>query len=110
MADTANALSVAIVGGGVGGLTAAITLRQQGHRVTVIEQKQQYLDSNGGGGLSLSLNAIQCLLRLGIDEDLNRIAEQSAQWLIRRHSDGAELSRTPADRWLVVPALFRMSD
>jgi len=28
-------LSVLIVGGGIGGFTAAIALRQQGHRVTV---------------------------------------------------------------------------
>lgn len=33
--DASGALEVAIVGAGIGGLTAAIALRRAGHRVTV---------------------------------------------------------------------------
>lgn len=35
MADENSPLSVIIVGGGIGGLTAAIALRRQGHHVQV---------------------------------------------------------------------------
>lgn len=35
MADEIQSLNVIIVGGGIGGLTAAIALRRQGHHVQV---------------------------------------------------------------------------
>lgn len=35
MGSTANALRVLVAGGGIGGLTAAVALRQQGHDVEV---------------------------------------------------------------------------
>ena len=37
-----NALNIGIVGGGVGGLAAAIALQKFGHRVTVFEQASRY--------------------------------------------------------------------
>ncbi|POS81106.1 salicylate hydroxylase [Diaporthe helianthi] len=40
MASTANALRVLVAGGGIGGLTAAVALRQRGHDVDVFEKSR----------------------------------------------------------------------
>lgn len=70
MPVTPSNFSIAVVGGGIGGLVAAISLRQCGHNITVLENKQQYHESvgggggGGGGGVTLSWNAVRCLLRL----------------------------------------------
>jgi 2-polyprenyl-6-methoxyphenol hydroxylase-like FAD-dependent oxidoreductase len=47
-------LEVAIVGAGIGGLAAAIRLRQLGHRVTLLEQARQILPV--GAGIQLAPN------------------------------------------------------
>ncbi|MGG6499095.1 UNVERIFIED_CONTAM: FAD-dependent oxidoreductase, partial [Bacteroidetes bacterium 56_B9] len=52
-------LTVLIIGGGIGGLVAAISLAQDGHDVTVIEHKSRYDIDGGesGQGLCLTVNA-----------------------------------------------------
>lgn len=56
---------VGIVGGGIGGLTAAIALRARGFRVTVFERSER----RGSEGVALLLwsNAMRALAGLGID-------------------------------------------
>ena len=44
-------LSVAVVGGSLGGLTAACLLRDAGHRVAVFERSSRELDERGAGVL-----------------------------------------------------------
>ena len=51
--EKARPLSVAIAGGGVGGLTTALTLLKAGHDVTIYEKTQAF--ARWGAGLSLSL-------------------------------------------------------
>ena len=112
MSGTPNNFSIAIVGGGIGGLVAAISLRQRGHNITVVEQKQQYHDLTGdGGGVTLSWNAVRCLLRLGIEEDLKQIAEETPYYVVRRHSDGSEVSRSSMEkRFVSLLHPLRLSD
>jgi 2-polyprenyl-6-methoxyphenol hydroxylase-like FAD-dependent oxidoreductase len=55
-----------IVGGGIGGLCAAIALRQIGVDVTVYEKVNELSDV--GAGLTLWANAIKALRRLGLAE------------------------------------------
>ena len=112
MSGAPNNFSIAIVGGGIGGLVAAISLRQRGHNITVVEHKQQYHESAGGrGGVTLSWNAVRCLLRLGIEEELKHIAEETPYHVVRRHSDGSEVSRTNTEKRfvLLLPSL-RLGD
>lgn len=52
-------LSIGICGGGVGGLAAAIALRNAGHRVTVIEQAALF--GRVGADINLTPNAVRAL-------------------------------------------------
>jgi 2-polyprenyl-6-methoxyphenol hydroxylase-like FAD-dependent oxidoreductase len=62
-----------IVGGGIGGLSAAIALRQAGHDVIVLERAER-LDPIGAG-ISLFGNAMRGLGRLGVRD---AVAERGA--------------------------------
>lgn len=54
-----------VVGGGIGGLGAAIGLHRIGWTVTVLEQAPEFGDV--GAGISLWPNALRCLDELGVD-------------------------------------------
>jgi 2-polyprenyl-6-methoxyphenol hydroxylase-like FAD-dependent oxidoreductase len=59
-------LEIAIAGGGIAGLTAAIALRQRGHEVRLYEKAAAFAEV--GGGLSLWPNALAALERLGLEQ------------------------------------------
>ena len=63
-----KSLDVSIVGAGIGGLTAALTLKKSGHNPTIYEKSE--LLSELGAGVQLSPNANRVLKYLGIMEDL----------------------------------------
>lgn len=54
-----------VVGGGIGGLSAAAGLHRIGWTVTVLEQADEFGDV--GAGISLWPNALRCLDELGVD-------------------------------------------
>lgn len=57
-----------IIGGGIGGLTTAIALKQQGIDVTVTEAVPELLVV--GAGIVMASNAMQVMQRLGMDEKI----------------------------------------
>ncbi|QXJ21521.1 FAD-dependent monooxygenase [Actinomadura graeca] len=67
---------VAIVGGGIGGLTAAVALRGAGVRVTVHERASDLDRIQAGGGLMLWHNAVRALGLLGLQDELAKIGHE----------------------------------
>src|SRR5690348_5497356 len=65
-------LKVVIVGGGIGGITAMLALRQRGIDAELFEQAPAF--GQVGAGLQVSSNAARILLRLGLGEALKRVA------------------------------------
>ena len=62
-----NRQNILIIGGGIGGLTAAIALGKRGHRLTVVEKDPNW--SVYGVGIIQQANVIRAMADLGIVED-----------------------------------------
>ena len=84
--------NVAIIGAGLGGLNAAIALRQRGFDVTLYEQA----DALGeiGAGIQLSPNASRVLIALGLDEAFEAIAFEPERHVVRNWKTGNVVSAT----------------
>lgn len=63
-------MNIAIVGAGIGGLAAALALRQRGFTPTVYEQAPQL--GEVGAGLGLMTNAVRVLQALGLGDTIRR--------------------------------------
>src|SRR5690349_5222282 len=77
-------LSVAIIGAGMGGLTAAATLRRVGIDVKIYEQAQKF--TRLGAGIQQSPNAVKVLRQLGLE---SRLRELSFQPELTRYREAA---------------------
>ena len=86
-----NRLSIAIVGAGMGGLTAAIALIGMGHDVTIFEQAREF--GRVGADINLTPNAVHVLDRLGIGERLRATAARPTHRISRMWDTGEETSR-----------------
>jgi salicylate hydroxylase len=86
-------LNIAIAGGGVGGMTAAIALQKQGATVKILEQTKAY--GRIGADVNLTPNAVHALDRLGIGAALRRTAARPEFRISRMWDTGAETSRLP---------------
>ncbi|MGQ4385589.1 FAD-dependent monooxygenase [Streptomyces sp. SAS_270] len=80
-----------VVGAGIGGLTATLSLRRAGCDVTLVEQLPRFTEI--GAGIQLAPNATRVLRRLDL---LDMVAAQSTRpshLSFRTWSDGAEIVR-----------------
>lgn len=89
-------MKAAVVGGGIGGLAAAIALRLAGHEVTVLERAPELREI--GAGLSLAPNALRALEVLGAGDRMRAHAAASEVTGNLRTSSGRYLRRFRAGR------------
>lgn len=82
-------MRIAIIGAGLGGLTAAIALQRAGHEVRVHERATVLGDV--GAGITVTPNAWKGLASLGLDDALSAKADEVPQQAIRRHDSGAPI-------------------
>jgi 2-polyprenyl-6-methoxyphenol hydroxylase-like FAD-dependent oxidoreductase len=80
---------VVVVGGGIGGLTAALCLRRNGHEVVVLERRATAEEA--GAGISLWPNAMRILRDLGLGPALEASAISDGRVTIRTRR-GRQLS------------------
>ncbi|MFJ8054235.1 FAD-dependent monooxygenase [Streptomyces luteogriseus] len=85
MAQSGHAV---VIGGGIGGLTAAVALHRRGLRVTVLERAGSL--EPVGAAISLAPNSLRALDVVGLGDEIRDLAAWSG--------DGG--LRTPSGRWL----------
>lgn len=84
-------MRVVIVGGGIGGLAAALFLKSAGIDAVVYEQAQEAREV--GAGIVVSPNMVRLMAKLGLAAGLDTFAVKlEAAWEFRRWQDGRVLS------------------
>ena len=87
---------VTIVGGGIGGLAAALALAGRGAVVTVLEQAPAITEV--GAGIQISPNGWRVLQALGVAEDVAAASPRSRAVRLRDFRKGAEVFAMPLTR------------
>ncbi len=86
---------VALIGAGIGGLTAARALALRGFEVRVFEQSDELKEV--GAGIQVAPNSAKVLRALGLEPQLKAAGYQPRSVVVRDWDDGRELRRTPMD-------------
>ena len=90
-----QALEVLVVGGGIGGLTAAIALAGRGHAVTVIERDPEW--SVYGVGIVQQGNVLRAMKQLGLLDDYLSSAV-GFDFIAVHAPDGTMVAKVPSPR------------
>lgn len=85
-----------VIGGGIGGLAAAVALRRIGWRVDVLERVQAFREV--GSGLSQSPNAMRALAELGLAAEAEAVSMPTWATHAMRLPSGRHLMRAPIGR------------
>jgi salicylate hydroxylase len=83
---------VAIIGGGIGGLTAARAMRRRGIEVAIYEAAPELREI--GAGVALGPNAMKVLSSLGLEDEVRAIAGRWEWAVTRNGKTGRAISRT----------------
>ncbi|MBZ5487721.1 FAD-dependent urate hydroxylase HpxO [Halomonas aquamarina] len=81
-------LNVLVIGAGMGGLSAALALKQQGHHVTVMERVEQMRPV--GAAISLWSNGVKVMHELGLGAAIERVSGDMQRMRYLNH-DGHRL-------------------
>jgi salicylate hydroxylase len=84
---------IAIVGGGIGGLTLAVALHQRGIEADVYEQAPELAEI--GAAVALSANSTRELRRLGMLDALMAVSTEPSELIYRNWRDGSRIAAHP---------------
>ncbi|NDI14165.1 MAG: monooxygenase, partial [Rhodobacteraceae bacterium] len=82
---------IAIVGAGIGGLTAALCFRHFGYRVDVFEKSPELKEV--GAGIQISPNALRVFEKLGLDQRLKEDGLQAQAIQLMKHAPSRAVAR-----------------
>ena len=88
-------MKIAIIGGGIGGLTAALALSQNSHDITVFERSAGIREI--GAGVQISPNAGRLLHSLGLGAAYSEISVVPHRVVLRRWEDDSIIRATDLD-------------
>ena len=86
-------LPILVVGGGIGGLAAALTLARKGPAVRVFEQGAEFKEI--GAGIQLGPNVFRMFERLGLTEAIEQVAFHPHNLVMMDAVTGDEVIRLP---------------
>lgn len=89
--------NIAVIGAGIGGLTAALALRRRGAAVTVLEQADAITEV--GAGLQISPNGANVLRALGLETRLRTQAVQARAVVLRDFRRKGEVLRLDLEQY-----------
>src|SRR5580704_15415554 len=89
---------ISIIGGGIGGLSAALSLQHFGHRVSVFEQARELREI--GAGVAISPNAMHALNFLGVGERVAKEAGLAGVFVSRHFQTGEVLKIRPGNDYV----------
>src|SRR5215217_7056940 len=91
-----HGLRIAIIGGGIGGLTLAIALRQRGMTAEVFEQAPELAEI--GAAVALSANSTRELRRLGVLDGIAAESTEQRELIYRGWRDGRRIAAFPVHK------------
>ena len=77
---------IAIIGAGIGGMTAAVTLAKKGVKVSIFEQAPEL--SEVGAGLTITPNATKGLMYLGLEKQMKEVGMAHTKQGVRHFETG----------------------
>ena len=86
-------MKIVVIGGGIGGLAAALQLLKAGLDVQVYEQAPRITEI--GAGIQISPNASRLLHRLGLKPAMDAVGVRPRAVHQKRWDDGRTLQRAP---------------
>lgn len=91
LSKATSAVDVIVVGGGIGGLAAAVALTQKGLRVRVLERAAEF--GEVGAGLQIAPNCTRILDQWGLLGEVKSLGVLPQNIVMKDALDGSELSR-----------------
>lgn len=85
---------ILIIGGGIGGLAAALALSSVGQSVTLIERAPEFAEV--GAGIQLGPNSYKMFSRLGIIDEVNAVSAFPEELIMRDNITAEYIVRIPA--------------